>query len=86
MPFSFKDALIIWKRLLLGRRERSLACSAVVLSMVLFEGEKSKHLGDFELIDEHIFVRSFMYIFLEWFRVHNWPHSLSLFSFIVWLC
>ena len=49
----------------------------------LWKERNRRAFEDSDLID-HAILRSFMYMFLEWVRVHLGSSTLSLFDFINW--
>ena len=82
MPFSIKDALISWRGAFVGKkRKKARKTAPLCLFWTLWKERNQRAFKDSELTD-HTILCSFMYMFLEWVRVHIEFTSLFLLDFI----
>ena len=85
MTFSIMDALISWQGAFVGKkRKKAWKATPLCLFWTLWKERNQRAFEDSELTD-HKILRSFMYMILEWVRVHIESTSLSLLDFIDWL-
>ena len=82
MPFSIKDAFVSWRGAFVGKkRKKTWKVAPLCLFWILWKERNRRAFKDSKLID-HTISCSFMYMFLEWVRVHVESNSLSLLDFI----
>ena len=84
MPFSIKDALVSWPAFVGKKRKKAWNVAPLCLFWTLWNERYQRPFEDSELTD-HTILCSFMYMFLEWVRVHIEFTSLSFLDFIDWL-
>ena len=85
MPISVKDVLLSWQGSFVGKkRKKAWRATPLCLFWTLWKERNWRAYEDLELIG-HAILCSFIYMFLQWVRIHLGSSTLSLFDFIDWL-
>ena len=80
MPFSIKDALLSWQGSFVGKKRREWRAASLCLFLTLWKERNQRIFEDLDLTN-HAILHCFMYVFLEWVKVHLGSSTLSLFDF-----
>ena len=85
LPNSIKETILGWNGTFVGKkRKKAWNAAPLCLFWTLWKKRNRRIFEDTELADQAI-LRSFLYMFSDWVRIHVDCTSWSVFYFIDWL-